>query len=109
ESRGAHLPARAPGVEPRVAGDTPLHNLPECCRKLPRLLGADEAGQGLLEQLVRAKAEQRRHGVVGLEDLALEIGDEYWVGGVLDETLSVGPGLVELAHVAQDADGADHF
>ena len=46
-------------------------------------------------------------GVVGLEDLALQVGDEHRVGGVLDQALGVGPRLVQLAHVAEDADGAD--
>src|SRR6516162_2692883 len=43
--------------------------------ELPRLLGADEARQRLLDQLRPAEAEQLRDGVVGLEDLALEVGD----------------------------------
>ena len=71
--------------------------------------GADEARQRLLEQLVRAEAEQLGDRVVGLEDLALEVGDEHRVGRVLDQALGVGAGLVQLAHVAEDADGADHL
>src|SRR5256886_13787965 len=73
------------------------------------LLGADDAGQRLLEQLVGAEAEQRGHRVVGLQDLALEVRDEDRVGGVLNEALGVRAGLVELAHVAQDTDRADHL
>src|SRR5437773_2322346 len=42
KGRGDDLPARAPRVEPGVAGDTPRHNLPQRRRELPRLLGADE-------------------------------------------------------------------
>src|SRR5262249_60839660 len=45
-----------------------------------------------------AEAEELGYGVVGLEDLALEVGDEDGVGGVLDEALGVGAGLVQLAH-----------
>src|SRR6266550_3589952 len=107
EGRGDYLPAGAAGVQVRVAGDAALHDLAEGRGELACLLGADEAGQRLLEQLVRAEAEQRGDRVVGLEDLALEVGDEDRVGRVLDQALGVGPGLVELPHVAQDADHAD--
>src|SRR5256885_10068508 len=109
EGRGDHLPAGAARVQVRVAGDAALHDLAEGRGELACLLGADEAGQRLLEQLVRAEAEQRGDRVIRLEDLALEVGDEDRVGGVLNEALGVGAGLVELAHVAQDADGADHL
>src|SRR2546422_11673439 len=57
EGRGDHLPARASGVEPGVAGDASLHDLPQGCHELPCFLGADEARQRLLEQLVRAETE----------------------------------------------------
>src|SRR2546422_5353589 len=43
EGRGDDFPARAPRVEPGVAGHAPLHDLPQRCWELPRLLGADEA------------------------------------------------------------------
>src|SRR2546425_1138063 len=66
EGRGDHLPARAPRVEPGVAGDAPLHNLSEGGRERPGLLDADEARVRLLEELVRAEAEERGHRVVGL-------------------------------------------
>ena len=69
--------------------------------------GRDEPRQRLLDQLVRAEAEELRDGVVGLEDLAFQVGDEHRVGGVLDQALGVGPRLVQLAHVAEDADGPD--
>src|SRR6266850_1129752 len=107
EGGGDDLAAGAAGVEARVARDTPRHDLPERRRELPGLLGADEARERLLDQLVRAEAEEREDGIVGLENLALEVGDEDRVRGVLDQALGVGPSLVELAHVAQDADGAD--
>src|SRR3989441_12946416 len=38
-----------------------------------------------------------------------EVGHEHRVRGILDQALGVGPGLVELAHVAQDADGSGHL
>ena len=63
--------------------------------------------QRLLDQLVGAEAQELEDGVVGLEDLALQVGDEHRVRGVLDQALGVGPRLVQLAHVAEDADGAD--
>src|SRR2546422_1051180 len=66
EGRGDHLPARAPRVEPGVARDAPLHDFPQRRRELPGLLGADEARERLLEELVRAEAEERGHRVVGL-------------------------------------------
>src|SRR5207249_2651822 len=58
EGRGDHLAARAPWVEPSVAGNAPRYDLAQRCRELPRFLGADEARQRLLEELVRAEAEQ---------------------------------------------------
>ena len=81
-----------------------LHHLAQRRGELARLLRADEARQRLLDQLVRAEAEQLGDGVVGLEDLAFQVRDEHRVGGVLDQALGVGPRLVQLAHVAEDAD-----
>ena len=69
----------------------------------------DEAGERLLDDLVPAEAEKLGDGVVGLEDLAFEVGDEHRVGRVLDQRLRVGAGLVQLAHVSQHADRADHL
>src|SRR5213083_540627 len=77
--------------------------------ELALLLRADEARERLLEQLVLAEAQQLGDGIVGLQDLALEVGDEHRVGRVFDQALRVPPRLVELAHVAQDADRADHL
>src|SRR3989442_7256626 len=68
EGRGDDLPAGAAGVQVRVAGDPALDDLAQSGRELACLLGADEAGQRLLEQLVRAEAEQRGHRVIGLQD-----------------------------------------
>src|SRR5438445_2821882 len=107
ESGGDDLAAGAAGVQAGVAGDAPGDDLAEGGGELAGLLGADEAGERLLEQLVWAEAQERRHRVVSLQDLPFEVGDEDGVGGVLDEALGVGAGLVELAHVAQDADHAD--
>src|SRR5207302_403918 len=104
---GDDLAAGAAGVEAGVAGHPALDDLAEGGGELARFLGADEAGERLLEQLVRTEAEEREDGVIGLQDLALEIGDEHGVRRVLDEALGVGAGLVELAHVAQYTDPAD--
>src|SRR6266571_3028935 len=76
EGRRDHLPARAPRVEPGVAGDAARYHLAQRRRELPRFLGADEARQRLLEELVRAEAEQGGHRVVGLQDLPLEVRHE---------------------------------
>src|SRR2546427_6696890 len=43
EGRGDHLAARAPGVEARVAGDAPRHDLAQRRRELACLLGADRS------------------------------------------------------------------
>src|SRR5205807_1952839 len=72
-------------VEAGVAGDTTFDDLAQGRRKFPRLLLADEARQRLLDHLVAAEAQELRDGVVGLEDLALEVRDEHRVGGVLDD------------------------
>src|SRR5437867_5888698 len=109
EGGGDDLAAGAAGVEPGVAGDAEIDDLAQGGGELPGLLGADEARERLLEELVRAEAEERGHRVVGLQDLALEVGDEHGVGRVLDQALGVGAGLVQLAHVAQDPDAADHL
>src|SRR5207249_4661843 len=82
---------------------------PQRGRELARLLRADEARERLLDQLVLPEAEELGDRIVGLQDLALEVGDEHRVGRVLDQALGVGPRLVELAHVAQDADRPDHL
>ena len=55
------------------------------------------------------KPSSCRHGVVGLQDLAFEVGNEHRVRRVLDQALGVGAGLVEFPHVAQDPDPADHL
>jgi hypothetical protein len=62
----------------------------------------------LLDDLVRPEAEERVHRIVRLQDLALEVGDEDGIRRVLDQALRVGARLVQLAHVAKDADGTDH-
>jgi hypothetical protein len=62
-----------------------LDDLSERGRELARLLGADEARERLLDDLVLAEAEELADRVVRLEDLALEVGDEHRVGGVGDD------------------------
>src|SRR2546423_1094134 len=74
QRRGDHLAAGAAGVEAGIAGDTALHDLPEGGQELPSLIGGDDARERLLDQLVRAKAQEGEHRVVGLQDLPLEIG-----------------------------------
>src|SRR6266478_256272 len=74
ERRRDDLPAGAAGVEPRVPRDPALHDLAQGGGEFPGFLRADEAGQRLLQHLVRSKPEQSGDGVVGLQDLALEVG-----------------------------------
>src|SRR5256885_1661528 len=107
EGGGDDLAAGAAGVEAGVAGHPALDDLAEGGGELAGFLGADEAGERLLEQLVWAKAQEGRDRVVSLQDLPFEVGDEDGVRGVLDEALGIGAGFVELPHVAEDADGAD--
>src|SRR5438552_4149206 len=104
EGRGDHLPAGAAGVQAGIAGDTALHDLPQGRQELPSLIGRDDARERLLDQLVRPEAQEGEDGVVGLQDLALEIRDEHGVRRILDQALGVGPSLAVLPHVAQDAD-----
>jgi hypothetical protein len=54
-----------------------------------RFLRRDDAGEGLLNQLSGTKAEQLEDGVVGLENLTLEVGDEERVWGVGDNNLGI--------------------
>src|SRR5207245_9742586 len=103
----AKLPTPSPRGESGSPGTTPLHDRTQRRPDLPRLVGADEARERLLDQLIWAEAEERGNRVVGLQDLTLEVGHEHGVRSVLDQALGVGPGLVQLPHVAQDADDAD--
>src|SRR5256885_104520 len=107
EGGGDDLAAGAARVEAGVAGDPAFDDLAEGGGELARFLGADEAGERLLEQLVRTEAQEGRDRVVSLQDLPFEVGDEDGVRGVLDEALGIGAGFVELPHVAEYADGAD--
>src|SRR5256714_13190240 len=91
------------------SGDAVLDDLAKGGRELARLLGTDEARERLLDDLVLAEAEQLGNGVVGLNDLAFEVRDENRVGRVVDQPLREGAGFVELAHVAEDPDRADHL
>jgi hypothetical protein len=43
----------------------------------------------LLEQLVRAKAQQLGDRLVGLQDLALQVGDEDGIRGIGDDGVGV--------------------
>jgi len=108
EGGGDHFARGAARIQPSVAGDAAGDDLTQHGRELPRFVHADEARQRLLDDLGRPKSEQCVDGVVGLQDFALQVGDEDRIGRVLDEALGVGARLVELAHVAQDADDADN-
>src|SRR5438093_764320 len=96
-------------VDHRVARDAALDHLAQGGGELARLLRADETRDRLLHHLIRPEAQELGDRVVGEGDLALQVRYEHGIGGVLDQALGVGAGLVELAHVAQDADRADHL
>ena len=51
--------------------------------------GLMKRDERLLEHLVLAEAEQLRDGIVRLQDLAFEIGDEYRVGRVRDDDVGI--------------------
>src|SRR2546428_758583 len=131
ERRGDDFPTGAAGVEDDVARDAAMigvlrgrglarlvrarpcvlafDDLAQRGQELAGFFGRDDARERLLDQLVRAEAQQGEDRVVGLEDFALEVRDEHRVRGVFDQALRVRAGLVELAHVAEHADGADHL
>src|SRR5262249_40236042 len=98
----------AAGVESGVAGHTLADHFAQRRGELARLLGADELGQGLLDELVWPDAEQLGDGFIPPRRSPHLVGDEHRVGRVLDQALGVGAGLVQFAHVAEDADGPDH-
>src|SRR3989454_6823704 len=61
-----------------------LHDaLPIC------FLGADEARERLLEHLILAEPEQLGNRIVGLQDLAFEVGNEPRVRGVRDDDVGI--------------------
>jgi len=75
-------------VEPGIPRHAAFHDLAECEHELARLLRRDDAGERLLDQLVRSESEKGEHRIVGLVGLALEIRHEHRVRGVLDEALA---------------------
>src|SRR5207253_11495760 len=96
-----------PGIEPSVPGHAAFDHLAESRRDLACLLRANKPRQRLLDQLVRPETEQGKYGVVGLEDLALKVGHEHRVGSIFDKAFGITLSFVQLAHVAENADGAD--
>ena len=74
---------------------------------LPQNIAGEKPERAWVDELVRTEAEERKHGIVSLQDLALEVGDKDRVWRVLDQALGIGSGFVQFPHVAQDADSAD--
>jgi hypothetical protein len=107
EHRRNDLRRGAPGVEAHVARHAALDDLPQGRDELARFLRTEKAGQGLLDDLILTKAQQVGHGVIGLEDFALKVGDENRIRRVPDQALGVATRLVELAHIAKYSDDAD--
>src|SRR5207237_9050444 len=79
----------APRVQARIPSDASGPHLTKRGHELPGLVDADEAGQRLLEDFVLAEPQERVNGVVRLEDLALEVGDEHRVRSIGDDEVSV--------------------
>src|SRR5262249_43740889 len=112
QRRWDDLPAGASGVEAGVAGDALGDHLAEGGGELARLLGADEARQRLLDQLRRPGAQELRDGGGGLQDLALQVGDEHRVGGVGDDDVgpegAIRPAVLEAGQVWRGLWVRDH-
>src|SRR5438445_101847 len=89
ESGGDDLAAGAAGVQAGVAGDAPGDDLAEGGGELAGLLGTDEAGERLLEQLGWAKPEELGDRVVGLHDFAFEVGNEHRIRSVGDDDVGI--------------------
>src|SRR5439155_94178 len=94
-------------VEPGVARDAFLHHLADRKSACRRILRADEPRERLLQKFIPTEAKKSRYGIVGLKDFTFEVRDEHRVWSILDEALGVGTGLVQFAHVAEDANGAN--
>jgi len=77
-----NLPARSSGVEPGVAGNAALDHFPQRRRELP-VPGADERESDCSSTSFLAEPRSWETGVVGLQDLALEVGDEDGSGAFL--------------------------
>ena len=107
ERRRDHLAGGAAGVQPDVARDAALHHLAQRADELASLLGGDDAQERMLDHLVGTESQEREDRVVRLEDLPSEVADEDRIGSVLDEALGVRACLVQLPHVAEDADHPD--
>src|SRR5207237_1366707 len=90
QRRRDDLAGGAARVEDGVPGDAALDHLTERRRELARLLGADEARQRLLDDLVLAEAEQLRDGVDRLDRISIEVSDEN--GGGLLTVSAMGEG-----------------
>ena len=89
---GMTSPEALRGFRRALRVDALLDDLAQGGGELARLLRADEPRQRLLDQLVGAEAEELADGVVGLEDLALQVGDEHRVRGVGDDDVGAEDG-----------------
>ena len=96
-------------MKARVSRGSLVDDLAHRSNELARLVWRDDVRQRLFDQFRRSESEEVEDGIVRLENLSVEIGDEHRIGRILDETFGVGSRLVELAHVAQHADDPNHL
>src|SRR5215471_1746183 len=96
-------------MEAGISGSASLGHLAEDGHEFTRFLDRHDARQRVLNQFIGPETQEVEYRVIRLKDLAVEIGDEHGVRRVLDEAFSIRARLVQLAHVAQDADDTDRL
>src|SRR5216684_3855553 len=107
ECRRNHFVRGAARVQPGIARGAALDHLAQGSEELSRLFGADKARERLLQHLVWTEAEQLVDRVIRLQDFSFQVRDEHRVRRVLNQAVRVRQRLIQFAHVAQNADGAD--
>jgi len=98
QRRRDDLARSATRVETEVPRHAAVHDLADGGDELLGFRRAEEARDGLFQDLVAAKAEQLRDRRVRFQDLAAEIADEDRVGSVCDDDI----GRERAAHVVID-------
>src|SRR5207248_5076799 len=105
--RGRNDHARgAARVEASIACGSALDDFAQRGGELARLFRADEARERLLQHFIGAVAEQFVDRVVGGEDFAFQVGDEDWIGRVLDQTIRIERARVRRSERSEQVGGA---